>query len=225
MRTLVRIYAAGMMLFAVTTLLAQPPEILHAQWKIQTVDHGLSAVLDGLKAQKGATWVGYSIAVKERISSGTRSNHVEYLEEDNSHTLTDSSEENIKSYDHALILVKVADGAGTKLHVVNPDRALDADGLPLVWLNGVDAEDSVRVLADLARRNDAEHLRDSAIFAISIHQNPAATAALISLTGEENDLKIRRRWRSGSQASAIMKAFWLFNTWPAQTEMRGFARS
>jgi hypothetical protein len=150
-------------------------------------------VLDGLKAQKGATWVGYSIAVKERISSGTRSNHVEYLEEDNSHTLTDSSEENIKSYDHALILVKVADGAVTKLHVVNADRALDAGGLPLVWLNGVDAEDSVRVLADLARRNDAEHLRDSAIFAISIHQNPAATAALISLTGEENDLKIREK--------------------------------
>jgi HEAT repeat protein len=199
MRTLVRIFAAGIVLSAVTTLMAQQPEILHAQWKSQTVDHGFSAVLDGLKEHKSATWVGYSIAVKEKVSSGPRSNHVEYLEGD-SYTSTDSSEENIGSSDHALILVKVADGAVRKLHVVNPNRALDAGGLPLVWLNGVEAEDSVRVLADLARRNDAEHLRDSAIFAISIHQTPAATAVLISLTGAENDLKIRET-----------AAFWLAN--------------
>jgi HEAT repeat protein len=202
MRTLVRILAAGMALSAITALMAQQPEILHAQWKTQTV-----AVLDGLKSQKSATWVGYSIAVKERVSSGPRSNHVEYLESNNNYTSTDSSEANITSSDHALILVKVADGAVTKLHVVNPNRALDAGGLPLVWLNGVEAEDSVRILADLARRNDAEHLRDSAIFAISIHQTPAATAALIRLTGAENDLKIREK-----------AAFWL----ASQRDHEGF---
>jgi HEAT repeat protein len=198
MRTLVRIFAASLVMSAVTALLAQQPEMLHAQWTTQIVDHGLSAVLDGLKAQKHATWVGYSIVVKEKFSSGSRSNHVEYLEGDNSYASTDSSEENTRSSDHALVLMKIADGAVIKLHVVNPDRALDAGGLPLVWLNGVETEDSVSVLADLARRNDAEHLRDSAIFAISIHQNPAATGALISLTGVDNDLKIREK-----------AAFWL----------------
>jgi hypothetical protein len=75
MRTFVRIFAASIVMSAVVALAAQQPEILHAQGKTQTVDHGLSAVLVGLKAQKGTTWVGYSIAVKERISSGPGSNH------------------------------------------------------------------------------------------------------------------------------------------------------
>jgi HEAT repeats/PBS lyase HEAT-like repeat len=207
MRTLVRILAAGMAISAVTVLMAQQPEIFHAQSKTRTVDHGLSAVLDGLKAQKQATWVGYSIVVKEKFSLGAHSNHIEYFEGGNNNTSTDSLEENTKSSDHALILLKVADGAVTKLQVVNPDRALDAGGLPLVWLDGVDAEDSVRVLADLTRRNGAEHLRDSAIFAISIHQSPAATAALISLTGVDNDLKIREK-----------AAFWL----ASQRDHEGF---
>ncbi len=200
MRTLVRIFAVSILMSAVTALTAQQPEILHAQWKTQTVDHGLGAVLDGLQAQKGATWVGYSIAVKEGVSSGWGSNHVEYLEGDNRYTSNDSPIENGTSFDHALILLKVVGGAVTKLHVEDSNRVLDAGGLPFVWLNGVEANDSVRVLADLARRKDAAHLRDSAIFAISIHQTAAATAALIDLAGAGNDLKIREK-----------AAFWLAN--------------
>ena len=207
MRTLVRIFAASVVLSAATALMAQQPEILHAQSKAQTVDHGLSAVFDGLKTQKGATWVGYSIAVKEKVSSGSQSNRVEYLEGNSSYTSTDSPEENTGSFDQALILVKVTNGEVTKLHVLNPDRVLDAGGLPLIWLNGVAAEDSVRFLTDLARRSDAEHLRDSAVFVVSIHQTPAATAALISLTGAANDLKIREK-----------AAFWL----SSQRDHEGF---
>ena len=58
----------------------------------------------------------------------------------------------------------------------------------------------MRVLTDLARQNDTEHLRDSAIFAISIHQTDAATGALVNLTGPGNDLRIREK-----------AAFWLAN--------------
>jgi len=200
MRTLVRIFAASIVLSAATALIAQQPEIVHSQLKTQTVDHGLSAALDGLKTQKGTTWVGYSIPVKERVSSGWGANRVAYLEGDNSYTSSDSSKEDTKSFDHAVILLKIADGAVTRIHVENPDRTLDAGGLPLVWLNGVNEDESVRVLAELVRQNDTEHLHDSAIFAISIHQTPAATGALVNLAGPGNDLKIREK-----------AAFWLAN--------------
>ncbi|WP_158944736.1 HEAT repeat domain-containing protein [Granulicella sp. S190] len=200
MRTLARIFAASMAISAATVLMAQQPAILHAQLKTQTADHGLNAVLDGLKAQRGATWVGYSIPVKERVSSDWASNHVEYLEGSNGSSTNDSSKDDRKSFDHALILLKVADGGVTKLHVENPDRVLDAGGIPLVWLNGVDADDSARTLSALASQSDAEHLRDGAIFAISIHQTEAATAALVNLATSENDLQIREK-----------AAFWLAN--------------
>ena len=39
-----------------------------------------------------------------------------------------------------------------KLQVESPERELDAGGLRFVWVNGVNAEDSVRVLTDIAHR-------------------------------------------------------------------------
>jgi HEAT repeat protein len=161
------------------------------------VDHGLAAALDSVKGKDGATWVGYSIPVVSKFSSGWNSSHVEYLE-GNGDTESGQSQENSRSSDHAVILLRIADKAVMKLRVESPERDLDAGGLRFVWLNGVNPDDSVRVLTDLARQGDARHLRDSAVFAISIHQTNAATTALEGLAGASNDLGLREK-----------AAFWL----------------
>jgi hypothetical protein len=197
MRTLVRIFIAGIVMSTATALVAQQPEIVHAQLKTQTADHGLKTALDGLKAQKTAAWVGYSIPVN-KFSSGWNSNQIEYLEESTSFSSSDRPDS--KSFDHVFILLRVADGAVTTVTVANPERTLDAGWLEFVWLNGVNADDSVHVLEDLARQNDNKHLRDNCVFAISLHQTPAATAALINLAGTGNDLALRDK-----------AAFWLAN--------------
>jgi hypothetical protein len=186
-------------LSASTAMLAQQPTILHGQATAEAADHGLNAALDGLKRQNSAMWVGYSILVTNKFSSGWNSGNVAYLEGNGDSVVNDSEKSNPSS-DHAVILLRIADGALMKLRVENPERELDAGGLRFVWLNGVNADDSVRVLADLARQGDARRLRDSAVFAISIHQTNAATAALISLAGASNDLGLREK-----------AAFWLAN--------------
>ena len=189
---------AAAILLGATSLSAQQPTIVHGQTTTESVDHGLAAALDSVKGKDGATWVGYSIPVVSKFSSGWNSSHVEYLEGNNGDTEGDHSQENSRSSDHAVILLRIADKVVMKLRVESPERDLDAGGLRFVWLNGVNPDDSVRVLTDLARQGDARHLRDSAVFAISIHQTNAATTALEGLTGASNDLGLREK-----------AAFWL----------------
>jgi hypothetical protein len=152
-----------------------------------------------LKQQKEIVWVGYSIPVINKFSSGWNSSHINYLE-GNHNAIADQSEESHPLSDHAVILLRIADGAVMKLHVESPERELDAGGLRFVWLNSIEPDDSVRVLTDLARQGDTRHLRDSAVFAMSVHQTNAATAALVSLAGPGNDLELREK-----------AAFWLAN--------------
>jgi hypothetical protein len=197
MRAFVRAFVASTILSAATALFAQQPTVIHGQVTTEAANHGLGTVIDGSKQQKDAVWVGYSIPVINKFSSGWNSSHIDYLE-GNNNTIVNESEGSNQSSDHAVILLRVADGAVMKLHVESPERELDAGGLRFVWLNDVNADDSVRVLTDLARQGDAKHLRDSAVFAISVHQTNAATTALVGLAGADNDLGLREK-----------AAFWL----------------
>jgi hypothetical protein len=199
MRAFVRVFVATTILSAAASVLAQQPTIVHGQATTETADHGLNAALEGLKRQNSAMWVGYSIPVVSKFSSGWNSDHVAYLE-GRGDSVVDDSEKSSPSSDHAVILLRIADGALMKLRVESPERELDAGGLRFVWLNGVSPDDSVHVLTDLARQGDVRHLRDSAVFAISIHQTNAATTALIDLAGASNDLGLREK-----------AAFWLAN--------------
>jgi HEAT repeat protein len=196
MQTFVRAFVTTTVLSAATALFAQQPTIVHGQVTTEAADHELNAALDGLKRQNSTMWVGYSIPVVSKFSSGWNSDRIAYLE-GNGDSANDSDGSS-KSSDRAVILLRIADGSLMKLRVESPERELDAGGLRFVWLNGVNPDDSVRVLTDLARQGDARHLRDSAVFAISVHQTNAATAALLSLASAGDDLALREK-----------AAFWL----------------
>ena len=199
MGVFVRAFVTALVLPTVTAVFAQQPTVIHGQVTTEAANHGLGRIIDGLKQQKDVVWVGYSIPAINRFSSGWNSSHIAYLEGKND-AIVNESEGGNQSSDHAVILLRIADGSVMKLHVESPERDLDAGGLRFVWLNGVEADDSVRVLTDFARQGEARHLRDSAVFAISVHHTKAATTALISLAGPSSDLGLREK-----------AAFWLAN--------------
>jgi HEAT repeat protein len=194
----VRILIAILVLSMAVTGFAQQPTVVHGQVTTEAANHGLGKVIDGLKQQKDAVWVGYSVPVISKFSSGWNSSRVAYLE-GNGDAVTNESEGNNQSSDHAVILLRIADGAIMKLRVESPERDLDAGGVRFVWLNGVEADDSVHVLTDLAQ-SDTRRLGDGAVFAISVHQSNVATTALIGLTGPGKDIEVREK-----------AAFWLAN--------------
>ncbi len=101
MRTFVRILAAAIVLSAAPAMFAQQPTIIHGQVTTETADHGLGAVIDGLKQQKDAVWIGYSIPVISKFSSGWNSSRIDYLEGNGDAVVNDSEGSN-QSSDHAV---------------------------------------------------------------------------------------------------------------------------
>jgi HEAT repeat protein len=199
MRATVRTLIAISVLSVAANGFAQQPTVVHGQVTTEAANHGLGKVIDGLKQQQDAVWVGYSVPAISKFSSGWNSSRVAYLE-GNGNAITNESEGSNQSSDHAVILLRIAEGAIMKLRVESPERDLDAGGLRFMWLNGVEADDSVHVLTDLARQIDARRLRDSAVFAISVHQSNTATTALVGLAGPGSDIELREK-----------AAFWLAN--------------
>jgi len=199
MQRLIRVLVMGTVFSIAAAVSAQQPSVEHAQLTVRAAEHGLAAELETAKRSGSPEWIGWSIPVSEHFSSGWGMDRVEFLEGDHS-TYNDSSDETKKTFDHAVILLRVAGDGVEKLKVENPDRKLDAGGLRFVWLTGVAPDDSVRTLTALVKQSDTKHLRDTLIFAVSLHQTPAAIEALVGLTGAGNDLEIREK-----------AAFWLAN--------------
>ena len=139
MRNFVRAFVAITILSSATTLFGQQPKVTHSQVTTEGAQGGLGKIIDGLKQQKDTVWVGYSIPVVSKFSSGWNSSHVEYLEGKNDATSNEFKGTN-QPFDHAVILLRVADGGVMKLNVESPERELDAGGLRFLWLNGVEPE-------------------------------------------------------------------------------------
>ncbi len=200
MRLHVRIVAIAVLLSAAAVTLAQQPEITHAQLTTKSADRGLAAEFDALKRTGVPVWVGYNVPVVDRFSSGWSSDRVSYLEGRPSSVDDSNGDGNRASFDHAVILLRIAGSGVEKIRVESPDRQLDGGGLRFMWLNNVDGDDSVNALASLAKQDEAKKLRDSAVFAISIHRTPAATQSLIALASSGSDPGLREK-----------TAFWLAN--------------
>lgn len=186
-------------LAAAPAIRAQQPEVIHAQVSTQPAG-ALASTIDSLEHQASPLWVGYAVPVTHKFSTGWGNDQVAFLEGDhNAVSKTTESEPN-QTFDHTNILLRIEAGAITKLRVESPNRQLDAGGLRFVWLTDANPDESVRLLNTLASAKTESHLRDSAVFAISIHQAHSATETLIALTTPGNDVQLREK-----------AAFWLVN--------------
>jgi len=198
MRSITRTLAA-ITVFSAITAFAQQPQFIHARLTTTAAAHGLNAELDTLKAEAAPLWVGYSIPVAEKESSGGNP-HTVYLEGDHPNVKDDTVDSSRRSYDHAVLLFRIADHTIGKIHVDQPDHQIDAGDLRVVWLTNVTPDESIAALKSLALQNDTKKIRDAAVFAISIHQSSATVPALISLASPANDRQLREQ-----------AAFWLAN--------------
>lgn len=211
MRSIARTLTA-VAVFSAATVLAQQPQFIHARLTTTAAAHGLNAELDTLKGEAAPLWVGYSIPVAEKESSGWNP-RITYLEGDHPNVKDDNVDSSKHTYDHTVILFRIADHSIGKIHIDHPDRQIDAGDLRVVWLTNVTPEESIATLKSLALQNDAKKLRDAAVFTISIHQSPATVPALISLASPTNDLQLREQatfWlanQHGPEGFAALKRF------------------
>ncbi|GAC1355232.1 MAG: hypothetical protein NVSMB3_00120 [Acidobacteriaceae bacterium] len=214
MRKIYAVPAVLILLWTASCMLAQQPEIVHAQLTAEAPAHGLSAELESLKRAGAPVWVGYAIPAGGRFGVGWGQDRTAYLEGEHASTVSTKKTEEV-TQDHAVVLLRIAGGAVGKLRVESPERQIDAGGLRFVWLTNVSTAESLAALKEIALADGAKGLRDAAVFAIAIHRPAEATAMLVDLAAPGRELSLREK-----------AAFWLANQRGSEgfAAVQGFAR-
>jgi HEAT repeat protein len=95
-----------------------------------------------------------------------------------------------------IVLLRSAGHRIGKVRAFSPDCELDAGGLRVVWLSGVNSADSVRVLSRLVTERESETdsgqpVVEGALAAIAMHGDEAADQALASFAAADRPEKLR----------------------------------
>ena len=191
------------LLLVAPLLPAQQPSTVHAQLTTESAPNGPGPALERLEHSGRTAWLAYTIPTSTSFSVGQNSSRIAFLEDDHPWPSGETRTSTNTPEDHALLLFRVADHHVGKLRVESPSRTLDAAGLPILFLTGVSPESSLDLLQSLALSPNSSdhHLRDAAVFSISLHRSPATIPTLTSLTDPTRDPELREK-----------VAFWLGNS-------------
>src|ERR1700733_14352892 len=186
------------------SVLAQRPRISNAQLETRPVTGGLEATLQAiLKAQASPAWVGYAEPIIRGDRQGCCWNDgggclLERHSGDQGITVASPQTVKLEGPTHLVVLLRVENHQTGKIHTFTPECDLDAGGLPLIWLTGVSAPESIRFLLPIAKSDtgtarDEVRIADAATAAIALHADPAADQALEELAAPNQPEKLRRQ--------------------------------
>jgi HEAT repeats len=185
-------------------LLAQQPRISNARLKTRPVTGGLESTFRGiLSAQTTAAWVGYA----QPIVSGDRQSccwnggtgcSLEHPSGDQGVTVAGPQTVKLEGPTHLVVLYRVENHQTGKIHAFTEECDLDAGGLPLIWLTGVTAPDSIHFLLSVAKNGSGTshedvRMADAVVSAIALHADAAADQALEELVAPSQPEKVRRQ--------------------------------
>jgi hypothetical protein len=187
---------------------ASPVGVTHAQVEIPARPSGLAETVEqALASRPGAFWVAWSVPT-----------HTEHFSccgsfEDEADTAGCRLEDREGSYstgrrdaalllegvDRIRILLRGEAGRVGRVRAFSEGCALDAGGLPFLWLGDRPPAESVALLSPLAEppsggggANEHDHVASGALMAIALHADPSADAALERFVDPQQPLKLRR---------------------------------
>ena len=198
---------------------AQPSDLQNAKMTVKAVVAGGLASEVHSAAARDASWIGYSQAViagpRQMCCFGdlgaTSSDQNRLccggcrLESEGSFSIGHDSGSAValESPPQFRVLLRVQGGAVEKVRAFSEDCALDAGGLPFLWLTGVSAPESLELLGDLALSRTTAEDEDRLgpiLAAIALHADPGADGLLEKLMARGHPLELRKQ-----------AAFWLGN--------------
>ena len=173
---------------------SQQPRVSNARPETRAVTGGLEATFQAIQtAQASPAWVGYA----EPIVTGNRQSccwndgggcSLERHSGDRGVTVAEPQTVKLEGPTHLVVLLRVENHQIGKIHTFTPECDLDAGGLPLIWLTGATAPESIRFLLSVGKSDT-----DAAVAAIALHANPAADQALEELAAPNQPEKLRRQ--------------------------------
>ena len=167
-------------------LAAQPKLLVNANLDTHPAGGGLEAAYKSqLAAQPQPAWIGWAVPSVRTYNMGC-----EYVFRDGQST-QGQGVVHLEPPDHAIILIRVDQGAVSRVRYVSPDCEIDAGGAPFHWLTDVQPPQSVALLATLV--SEREPGNSSAMSAIAMHADASADQALDRFASAQEPLSIRQR--------------------------------
>jgi hypothetical protein len=196
---------------------AQQPRITNAKFDARAVTSGLEREFQSIAAaQNGPGWIGYAIRAVPgqhqmccyssfEDGAGNRCCRGCVLEGARSGTTVSgvAGPIQLEGAGDIFVLFRIDNHAVDRIRTFSADCELDAGGLPVHWLTGVAAAESVSFLTGFAPgTSDEGHHRRSepAITAIALHADPAADQALETFVtpGQPESLREKATFWLGS---------------------------
>lgn len=148
---------------------AQAP-IVNAKVETRAGTRGLAAEIAAVTDRGTAAWIGYRVPMSVHRATGEGARSTGWC----------CSRCRLEPPTHLLVMVRVEAKAITEVRPIAIDCDVDASGMPLVWLDNVNPEESVAWLGRYATSTTADRadrrLKDAAVRAITMHDTPAAFA-------------------------------------------------
>ena len=185
--------------------LAQQPRVSNARMETRAVAGGLESSFRAiLSAQATPAWAGYAVPIVpgDRQMCCWNNNAMGcFLEpriNDQAVVVSANPQVKLEGPTHLVVLFRIDNHQVGKVRTFTPECELDAGGLPFLWLTGVSAPESIRLLLSIAKDTSAgtrEQVRkaDSAVGAIAMHADPAADQALEEMLAQNQPDQVRRQ--------------------------------
>ena len=168
-------------LAALAPLAAAQANIVNAKLDTRAATAGLEREYRAIaEAAAAPAWIGYSVPAIEGDHRECCWNGDSrcgcFLESEHATKVSSGHAEKLEASGRVAVLIRVADRKVSRIRVYSENCELDAGGLAVHWLTDVRPAESVALLATFVTGGD--RLSDSAIMAISMHDDQAADRAL-----------------------------------------------
>lgn len=191
-------------------LIAQQPKVSNTQFTIEPTGGTLTATVDRFRHSTERLWLGYEVPALPQSHLSTCSNWSdtsqvddgccgEYRLEENNYSMNRGDK--TPAVQNIYVLLRYDHGQLIKIRPVMAGCHLDAGGVAFTWLTGIQPEESVSFLTQLATQaSESDHSRivDGAFLSISYHATSAATQSLAQIASSGAPMHTREQ-----------AAFWL----------------
>jgi hypothetical protein len=192
-----RLCALAVALSVATALSAQAP-VVNARVERRTPSQGLAREIQAAVERGGATWVGYTVPILRRTEATPQS------------TGWCCGRCRLEPPTELLVLVRTEAKAISEVRSLGVDCDMDAGGMPLIWLERVNPDESAAWLASLVTSAPTPPSRDrrsdAALSALAQHATPAAVAPLVRAAREGTSAPLRTRALSALAQRAASEA-------------------
>jgi hypothetical protein len=204
---------------------AEMPQVANAKIETRAVNGSLAEMLRGIEAQADKPeWVGYSVAEiagDRTVCCGNFNDSYGScgtcrLEKENGVRSTNSQKESqsgtvqLEGSRELVVLFRLEGKQVMRIREASENCALDAGGLPFIWLTGVKPTESVALLTDFVHkatfeRHGEHEIGQGALSAIALHADASADRAFESFAAADQPEQLRKHasfWLGAARGKA-----------------------